>query len=544
MKAPILTFTLIALLATLNQSTLARGIGGHVGGGGMGGGLGGGMGGFGGGGMGGFGGGGALAARAAGLGGGELGGLSGGDLAARAAALEGGQLGGLGGGDLAARAAELESGPSGYGGPGGGALRSEIASDLANQGPGGLRQQLAGLSGGAGGGDLASRLAAIQSGAAGGDPTKAQLQNFLNSGGTGNLSGETQSRLSQLYDQARSGGGTDGNLPGETQSKLSQLYDQIRAGDGPGKNFIPGETQSKLSQLYDQIKADKGSGSDILPGETQSKLSQLYDQIRAGDGPFHNYIPGETQKPLSRLYDAIRAGEHPLRPYGPWVVHRNAVVIRGNFNNYYIFTPGWYRRYPGAWYPAYWAYGGPWIYAPWPMLYPWLGFYSSTPIYYDYGSTVVYQNNGVYVQGQYAGTPAEYSQQAEQLASGGADQQVASDTKWMPLGVFAVSDGTQTTATDFFQLAVDKQGAIRGNYIDTSSQETKVVEGAVDKKTQRAAWIIDDDKDTVYETGIYNLTKDETPILVHLPGDKTEQLLLIRLEDKKAKSASDTQQDG
>ena len=42
-----------------------------------------------------------------------------------------------------------------------------------------------------------------------------------------------------------------------------------------------GETQSKLSQLYDQIKAGGDSNGQLVPGETQSKLSQIYDQIRA-----------------------------------------------------------------------------------------------------------------------------------------------------------------------------------------------------------------------------------------------------------------------
>jgi hypothetical protein len=51
----------------------------------------------------------------------------------------------------------------------------------------------------------------------------------------------------------------------------------------------------------------------------------------------------------------------------------------------------------------------------------------------------------------------------------------------------------------------------------------------VDKKTQRAAWTIGDNKDNVMETGFYNLTKDEAPMLVHFGKDKTEQWLLVRM---------------
>ena len=42
------------------------------------------------------------------------------------------------------------------------------------------------------------------------------------------------------------------------------------------------------------------------------------------------------------------------------------------------------------------------------------------PIPYDYGSSVVYQDNSVYVNGQNAGSPEEYSQQAQTLASANA----------------------------------------------------------------------------------------------------------------------------
>lgn len=48
---------------------------------------------------------------------------------------------------------------------------------------------------------------------------------------------------------------------------------------------------------------------------------------------------------------------------------------------------------------------------------------------------------------------------------------------------------------------------------------------------QRAAWTIGDNDKVVSETGIYNLTKDETEMLVHYGSDKTEQWTLLRLEE-------------
>ena len=56
------------------------------------------------------------------------------------------------------------------------------------------------------------------------------------------------------------------------------------------------------------------------------------------------------------------------------------------------------------------------------------------------------------------------------------------------------------------------------------------VYGSVDRKTQRAAWTVGDRKDTVYETGIGNLTEAETSMLVHFGKDRTQQWTLVRLE--------------
>ncbi|MBL9124561.1 MAG: hypothetical protein JNG90_13080, partial [Planctomycetaceae bacterium] len=52
-----------------------------------------------------------------------------------------------------------------------------------------------------------------------------------------------------------------------------------------------------------------------------------------------------------------------------------------------------------------------------------------------------------------------------------------------------------------------------------------------------AAWTVGDNKATVYETGIYNLTKDQTPVLIHFGKDRTQQWLLVRM--KQPDSAQD-----
>ena len=69
-----------------------------------------------------------------------------------------------------------------------------------------------------------------------------------------------------------------------------------------------------------------------------------------------------------------------------------------------------------------------------------------------------------------------------------------------------------------------------GNYSDLISGTTVPIQGAVDKKTQRVAWTVGNNKNTVGETGLYNLTQDEAPALIHIGKDKTQQWLLVRLK--------------
>jgi hypothetical protein len=82
------------------------------------------------------------------------------------------------------------------------------------------------------------------------------------------------------------------------------------------------------------------------------------------------------------------------------------------------------------------------------------------------------------------------------------------------------------------QLAVNKQGIIRGNFTDTKTNQILTVQGSVDKKSQRAAWTIGDKKNDVMETGLYNLTKDEFPAILHYGKDRTEQWLMVRVTQK------------
>ncbi len=184
---------------------------------------------------------------------------------------------------------------------------------------------------------------------------------------------------------------------------------------------------------------------------------------------------------------------------------------------------------------ARWRYNRPYRWATWAALGSWWGGGSSEPIYYDYGEegNVYYEDDNVYVDGEVAATADEYTDSAAELAEQGSAAQPSEvkEGDWMSLGVFAVADQEKGEPNMFLQLAVNKDGVISGSYYNESTKSTQTVQGAVDKKTQRAAWTIGDNKSPVLDTGIYNLTKDETQVLVHFGKEKTQTWLLVRMEE-------------
>jgi hypothetical protein len=253
---------------------------------------------------------------------------------------------------------------------------------------------------------------------------------------------------------------------------------------------------------------------------------------RPNRGQLNNFLGLPSDGGLHAAADVNRLGrdQRGLARYPDADLRLRGDDVRRDFRGRNFYSRDWYRRYPGVWYPRAWASGDVWAAASLTSMNDWLGYGNTQPTYYDYGNNVTYQDNSVYVDGQPVGTSDEYYQQAQDLASTGQNAADGDDQQWMPLGVFAMTTDQQSDANTVLQLAVNKQGVIRGNYTNTTSNDTKPVQGSVDKKSQRAAWTIGDKKENVMETGIYNLTKDEASALVHIGKDKTEQVLLVRLK--------------
>jgi hypothetical protein len=325
-------------------------------------------------------------------------------------------------------------------------------------------------------------------------PSQGQVSNFLNMPtdfGGGQIAGSAPHRPAQLPAGGVSGGKTV-------------------TGPGGGQVTVGGVGGSRTGPGGTTIGAGRAGVKVTGPG------GNTYTKVAGGAairGPGGN---------------TIAAGRGASFVNGQFVGGKSWAAVNGSFTRWNCFTPGWYGRYPGAWWPGRWAVAATaWTAATWATAGAYCGC-SGSGVYYDYGENVTYDDGVVYYGDQAYRSADQYYADADELAAGGQETQ---DEEWLPLGVFAViAEPTQTQSDKVVQLALNKEGAIRGNLQDSLSDKVIPVVGAVDKKTQRAALKLEGNDSVVVETGLYDLTNDEVPVLIHFGPDRQETRTLIRLQ--------------
>jgi hypothetical protein len=253
--------------------------------------------------------------------------------------------------------------------------------------------------------------------------------------------------------------------------------------------------------------------------------------LSAGAATFANHGLGGGQA-------LANYGTHP---YSQTWAHSQGQNVQNWASDHPQLSSAWNSGHPWAWTPtgtdaAAWA-GAAWAGAGWPELGNWLGWGDTTSYPYDYGDNITYEGDNVYYNSQPAGTTQQYYQEAYDLASTAPATPSGGNGQWLPLGVFGLVNGDSKTPSMTFQLAVNKEGTLRGNSADQYSNILPI-SGSVDKRTQRVCWTVGTGSTTVYDTGLYNLTKSESPILVHSGPKTTQQEMLIRLKKPPGQSGS------
>jgi hypothetical protein len=323
---------------------------------------------------------------------------------------------------------------------------------------------------------------------------------------------------------------------GQTATKVGSA----RGVQGPGgATAVGGRSIGATSGPYGSGVTAARGGAAIGPGGAVAGGTR----IGAATGPGGRTVAGGSHwgaaSNLYGGYSSVARGVAVSGPAGHYTSYRNAAAlgyqgsyIRRGFGGYNYFNAGWYTAHPGAWRAAAWPAVGYWRWAPYATIASYCG-YPAVPVVYDYGSNVVYEDNRVFYNGEPVASGEEYAAQAMNLASAGQAAQPAPQEEWQALGVFAMVQGDEKDANNVFQMAINKDGVIRGNYYNGLTDTTLPIYGSVDKNSQRVAWFVGDKKDVVYETGVGNLAQPETSMLVHFGKERTQQWTLVRLEAPK-----------
>lgn len=316
-------------------------------------------------------------------------------------------------------------------------------------------------------------------------------------------------------------------------------------GRGPGghRDFAPGRIP------------DRGPGGrrDFAPGRTPTRSNVQQFLQRAPVSPGLD----SGSRPINQRLDQYRQNR-PQRSERRGEIGDN---LRSNISERYPNRGEWFgenfwrNRSDG---PRY-NFGdrNPWKWATWGGVTGWMaGRGWREPYYYDYGG---YYSNGYdangyddddsYVDDTYgdsssytytgqAPTPTQqtppaqtYAQQTQEIATATQNGQ---DSEWMSLGVFALAKDREAIGASnvYLQLALDREGDLAGTYYNTTTDKAYPLEGMVDEQNQLAAWMMSDSQNSpIMQTGIYNLTQNQTPVRVTFADGSTQDMLLIRLQN-------------
>lgn len=286
----------------------------------------------------------------------------------------------------------------------------------------------------------------------------------------------------------------------------------------------------------------RGGGRSVHRSPSMSRAGQGRPERRA---PQQQHRPAQTSRhaemPRNRNRPPTSAdlkhfvSQHPNAGKNNFVknAHKNrdnwGNHIRHDFHNHPNRHNWFNNNFWGHYHihPPYYNYHHNWWLWATPIgIAGWLG-WNAAPIYYDY-----YIENNV----NYWVPISEPAYVSSYVAPAAPESGQQAGDDWMPLGVFALSKDAESIAGPniYLQLALNKNGTVSGAYYNETTDQSFELDGEVDPTTQSLTMQLADDPDApVFETGLYNLTQPEAPVRVHFADGRTDNMLLIRLDESK-----------
>lgn len=252
-----------------------------------------------------------------------------------------------------------------------------------------------------------------------------------------------------------------------------------------------------------------GRGAGPRPGGARP------GNVRPGNIQSGNVRPQIGQQNLGNLSDKLQSGikTNSLgNATGNW--QNKVSQLKTNFTSAnQPFTPSWYANHPQAWQYTH-PHADAWAVATFGAAAAWLA--------------IPLTNNGYVVDDEVYTSDTDDQTDEQEYAT--------DDGQYMPLGVFALAPQNEKDASALVQLAVNKQGNLRGNYYDALTGQDQIIAGRLDKKTQKATFQVSPNGSVSFETTLANLTQPSGIVTLRFASGRTRQWTLARFDDPAAQT--------
>jgi hypothetical protein len=312
----------------------------------------------------------------------------------------------------------------------------------------------------------------------------------------------------------RAGGAAGGNRPGPSGGGAKI--------NSPGKqnprpsNISPGNIgKNPTGNATNKFNGQRNGQFDIRAIENGSLNGRNLSE-RPGNDQLQDFLGGKGE--------AVKSGEFTRgekATQGKELFQAQASQIQSNVQGRAddLFTPQWYAQHPNAWQAAH-PHADAWAVATAASVAAWVGRGAYV------GTDTVVVESGTTEEG----TTTDETSTDETTTTDTTTTAAATDpTEWLTIGVFALAQTGQTEPTTLIQLSVNKQGVLNGTYYDLVSDNGTPIAGQIDTTTERAAWTVGPNSKNVFTTTIETLTSETGPAKLNLPGGKTQDWNLIRV---------------
>jgi len=189
------------------------------------------------------------------------------------------------------------------------------------------------------------------------------------------------------------------------------------------------------------------------------------------------------------------------------------------------FTAQWYAQHPQAWQYTH-PHADAFVAASTMAVATWL----TVP-----AATVASGGGGAYYEGDV--TVNDNSQPTDQTAattepelSETSTTDLKDDGEWLGIGVYQLKSPGEVQANRVIQLAVNREGTVRGSHYDRMSDDVQDLQGTVSRTGFQVTWTIGKAGKAVFESSLDELDKPQGNLTVRYPNGATETWTTVKVQ--------------